>query len=142
MLLEELGIPYNLHAIDLSKNEQKEAWYLKINPNGRIPSLSKRLSFTPLYSVRFSMQACCSRHFDQLHNDFLPLCQLLVVDHEAGDLPVFESGSILWYLATKYGKFFPKVRASLGCVLTPPLMTCQWLACIVSKGSYFWAIRI
>lgn len=25
--------------IDIAKNEQKEEWYLKINPNGRIPAL-------------------------------------------------------------------------------------------------------
>lgn len=26
ILLEELGIPYNVHAISLGKNEQKEPW--------------------------------------------------------------------------------------------------------------------
>jgi hypothetical protein len=34
---EELGIPYNLEAIDISTNVQKEPWFIKINPNGRIP---------------------------------------------------------------------------------------------------------
>ncbi|OZJ06934.1 hypothetical protein BZG36_00175 [Bifiguratus adelaidae] len=37
--LEELGIPYKTHKIDFSTNEQKEEWYLKINPNGRIPAI-------------------------------------------------------------------------------------------------------
>lgn len=37
--LEELGLPYTVHALALSKNEQKEAAYLKINPNGRIPAI-------------------------------------------------------------------------------------------------------
>eukprot|EP00210_Caulerpa_lentillifera_P004127 g3935.t1 len=37
--LEELGINYRTHAIDLKKKEQKEDWFLKINPNGRIPAL-------------------------------------------------------------------------------------------------------
>jgi hypothetical protein len=37
--LEELGLEYNVRAISMSKNEQKEAWFLKINPNGRIPAL-------------------------------------------------------------------------------------------------------
>ncbi len=40
VLLEELGVPYELHAISLSKNEQKEDWFLKINPNGRIPAMT------------------------------------------------------------------------------------------------------
>ena len=31
--LEELGLDYDVKALDIrSKNEQKEAWYLKINP--------------------------------------------------------------------------------------------------------------
>ena len=37
--LEELALPYRVRPIALSKNEQKEAWYLKLNPNGRIPTI-------------------------------------------------------------------------------------------------------
>jgi glutathione S-transferase len=37
--LEELGLPYSVRHIQLDKKEQKEAWYLKINPNGRIPTI-------------------------------------------------------------------------------------------------------
>lgn len=40
--LEELNIPYEAHAIDLSKNVQKEAWFLDLNPNGRIPVIVDR----------------------------------------------------------------------------------------------------
>jgi GST-like protein len=40
--LEELGLPYEVHAIDMSKNEQKEEWFLKLNPNGRIPVIVDR----------------------------------------------------------------------------------------------------
>ena len=36
LLLEEAQIPYEPTHID---KEQKQAWYLKINPNGRIPSI-------------------------------------------------------------------------------------------------------
>ena len=35
--LEELEIPYNVHAIDLQKGDQKTPEFLKLNPNGRIP---------------------------------------------------------------------------------------------------------
>lgn len=45
IVLEELGLPYKLHAIDFKKNEQKEPWFLAINPNGRIPALTDA-SFT------------------------------------------------------------------------------------------------
>ena len=62
--LEEMEIPYEVHAIDLSKAEQKEPWYLAINPNGRIPA---------------------------------------IVDRDADDLRVFESGAIMIYLAEKCG---------------------------------------
>jgi GST-like protein len=37
--LEELELPYECHAIDLTSNAQKEEWFLKLNPNGRIPVL-------------------------------------------------------------------------------------------------------
>jgi GSH-dependent disulfide-bond oxidoreductase len=37
--LEEMGLPYEVRVIDFASNEQKSDWYVKINPNGRIPSL-------------------------------------------------------------------------------------------------------
>ena len=37
--LEELGLPYTVRPISLGKLEQKEEWFLKINPNGRIPAI-------------------------------------------------------------------------------------------------------
>lgn len=39
MTLEELGLSYDVFPIDMSKNEQKEKWYLEICPNGRIPAI-------------------------------------------------------------------------------------------------------
>jgi len=64
IMLEELGLPYNVCPIRLQEGEQKEAWFLRLNPNGRIP---------------------------------------VIVDRDEGDLPVFESGAILVYLAEKTG---------------------------------------
>ena len=40
ILLEELGLPYQVTQIDIMKNIQKEAWFLGLNPNGRIPVLT------------------------------------------------------------------------------------------------------
>jgi GST-like protein len=68
IVLEELGLPYTVHALDLGKLEQKGEAYLRINPNGRIPA---------------------------------------IVDRDAGDFPVFESGAILLYLAEKTGRLLP-----------------------------------
>ncbi|MBL6751937.1 MAG: glutathione S-transferase family protein [Nevskia sp.] len=39
ILLEELGVPYQVQPISLSKADQKQPEYLKINPNGRIPTI-------------------------------------------------------------------------------------------------------
>jgi glutathione S-transferase len=37
--LEELELPYKVRRIDFQKREQKEPWYLELNPNGRIPTI-------------------------------------------------------------------------------------------------------
>jgi glutathione S-transferase len=37
--LEELGLPYRVNALKISTGEQKQEWYLALNPNGRIPTL-------------------------------------------------------------------------------------------------------
>ena len=37
--LEELGLPYTVRALSLGKLEQKEEWFLRINPNGRVPAI-------------------------------------------------------------------------------------------------------
>lgn len=37
--LEEMGLPYEVRVVDFASNEQKSDWYVKLNPNGRIPTL-------------------------------------------------------------------------------------------------------
>ncbi|MFP6626322.1 MAG: glutathione S-transferase N-terminal domain-containing protein [Deltaproteobacteria bacterium] len=66
--LEEMGLDYHVHSLNLMGGDQKEPDYLKINPNGRIPT---------------------------------------IVDRDAGDFAVFESGAILIYLAEKTGLLLP-----------------------------------
>jgi GST-like protein len=81
IMLEEVGLPYAVKAIRLDQQEQKEAWFLKINPNGRIPA---------------------------------------IVDRDADDFAVFESGAILIYLAEKTGRLLPSEPQARSRVL-------QWL---------------
>lgn len=79
--LEEFALPYEVHPIDLRAEEQKEPWFLELNPNGRIPA---------------------------------------IVDRDADDFAVFESGAILIYLAEKTGQLMPTDEKGRSVVL-------QWL---------------
>ncbi|MEG3089236.1 glutathione S-transferase family protein [Sphingomonas sp. PB4P5] len=39
ILLEELGLPYEPHLIDFTKDDQKSAEFESLNPNGKIPAI-------------------------------------------------------------------------------------------------------
>jgi glutathione S-transferase len=79
--LEELGLPYEVHAIDLASGAQKKPEFLAINPNGRIPA---------------------------------------IIDRDAENFAVFESGAIMIYLAEKAGSLLPTDPRGRSLVL-------QWL---------------
>ncbi len=42
ILLEELGMPYEAHAIDIGKDDQFKPEFLKISPNNKIPAIVDR----------------------------------------------------------------------------------------------------
>ena len=42
ILLEELGLPYTVHPVDIGKDEQFNPEFLKISPNNRIPAIVDR----------------------------------------------------------------------------------------------------
>jgi GST-like protein len=42
--LEELGLAYTVHPVQLDKLEQKQPWFTALNPNGRIPAIVDRSS--------------------------------------------------------------------------------------------------
>ncbi len=39
MMLEETGLPYEPHFVDISNNESKDPAFVSLNPNGRIPAI-------------------------------------------------------------------------------------------------------
>lgn len=42
ILLEELGLPYTVHAVDIRANAQFAPEFLAVNPNGKIPAIVDR----------------------------------------------------------------------------------------------------
>jgi GSH-dependent disulfide-bond oxidoreductase len=42
IMLEEVGLPYAVHALDFEKGEQRGAAYLAVNPNGKVPAIVDR----------------------------------------------------------------------------------------------------
>ena len=71
IMLEECGLPYTAHPINIGSGDQFKPEFLKLSPNNRIPA---------------------------------------IVDPQGPDgepISLFESGAILWYLASKTGKFLP-----------------------------------
>ncbi|MDP2345448.1 MAG: glutathione S-transferase N-terminal domain-containing protein [Deltaproteobacteria bacterium] len=42
ILLEELGVPYEVHAVNIAKDEQLGPAFLRINPNNKIPAIVDR----------------------------------------------------------------------------------------------------
>jgi GST-like protein len=88
IMLEEVGIDYSAHPINISTGDQISTAFLSVNPNGRIP--------------------------------------VLIDDELAGSASmgevrgqgVFESGSILIYLANKFSRFLPTDPAAKADVMS------------------------
>jgi GST-like protein len=75
IMLEETGLPYRVHPIDIGKGDQFDPEFLKISPNNKMPAM---------------------------------------VDTDGPDgkpLVLAESGAMLFYLASKTGKFLPRDMA-------------------------------
>ena len=49
IMLEETGLAYTAHGIDITKNEQFEPGFLKISPNNRIPAIVDRTNGQTLF---------------------------------------------------------------------------------------------
>lgn len=64
-LLEELGLAYENKPVDLMKKENRDEWFLKINPNGKVPALTDN-GFTVFESMAINNYLC-----DKYRPDFL-----------------------------------------------------------------------
>ena len=42
VMLEEVGLPYELHVVDIRNGDQHKPEYLAVNPNGKIPAIVDR----------------------------------------------------------------------------------------------------
>ncbi|KAH9482906.1 Disulfide-bond oxidoreductase YfcG [Psilocybe cubensis] len=72
VILEELkainpAVDYNVVKIDISKNTQKEDWFIKMNPNGRIPVIvdHARNNF-PVFETS-AILLYLAQHYDKNH---------------------------------------------------------------------------
>lgn len=71
IMLEETGLPYRVHAVDIGAGDQFKPEFLAISPNNKIPAM-----------------------IDSEGPDGMPIA-------------LAESGAMLFYLATKTGRFLP-----------------------------------
>lgn len=83
IMLEELGVEYDAWFISIMEQKQFTSGFVACNPNSKIPCMY----------------------------DYNPdSCELGAKAEASDPLRVFESGSMLLYLAEKYGKFMPTDR--------------------------------
>ncbi|CAK7214733.1 Glutathione S-transferase 2 [Sporothrix eucalyptigena] len=94
-LLEELGLDYEMRLVDVTKAEQKEPWYLEINPNGRVPALSDVLpngKEIRLFESGSIMQYLVER-YDTTHK----------ISYPKGTAEAFETASWLFFQTSGIG---------------------------------------
>lgn len=86
--LEELGLQYNVHKLEFSKNQQKEPWFLEINRMSHCVNFSKPFHETPTNCILLWTA-----------NGRIPA----IVDKTSGKPKrVFEGASMQLYLCEKY----------------------------------------
>ncbi len=77
IMLEELGVPYEIHWVNIGRGEQFTPEFLKISPNNRMPAIVDP---------------------DGPSSDG---------KRGGKPISIFESGAILQYLGRKFGRFYP-----------------------------------
>ena len=67
ILLEELGIEYKVHSIDISKDEQFDPDFLKIAPNNRIPAIVDQET-----GIQMMETGAIMLYLAEKHDQFMP----------------------------------------------------------------------
>ena len=74
--LEELGVSYDVHRVDLAAGEQRQPAYLKVNPRGRVPTLA--VDGEPVTEVLAILTYLAHAY---PHSELLPLADPLKLAH-------------------------------------------------------------
>ena len=77
VMLEECGLDYRLHPIDISAGDQKADEFLTLNPNGRIPAMidtdhEGTATLGAQHGLRLFESGAILLHIARLTNRFLP----------------------------------------------------------------------
>ena len=107
VMLEECGLDYELHPIDISADEQKTDAFLTVNPNGRIPAM--------------------------IDTDHAGTGRI----GEASGLRVFESGAILMHLAALTNRFLPTEPQALADAMSWTFWQVGGLGPMVGQAHWF-----
>lgn len=70
ILLEELGLSYELHRVSLQKNEQRAPGFLALSPNGKIPAMIVDRGRPE--EIRLFESGAILLHLAETHGRFLP----------------------------------------------------------------------
>ncbi len=100
VMLEECGLEYAVHKVDIRAGEQFEPEFVRICPNSKIPAIVDR-------------------------------------GGEGGEIPVFESGAILVYLAEKSDRLLPKGGAPRAKALEWTFWQMANLGPMLGQANYF-----
>lgn len=78
ILLEELGIDYEAHAVDIGKGDQFAPDFLKISPNNRIPAIVDRATGRSLFESGAILWRLAETHARFLGDDRLETLEWLM----------------------------------------------------------------
>lgn len=133
--LEECGLPYEVHGVDLGKGEQRNPEYLKINPNGRIPAIVDRdLDNFAVFESGAIMIYCAEKSFKLMPTDLKGRSRVMqwLMFQMAGIGPMMGQANVFFrYWPEKYQPAIDRYQNEsrrLFEVLNKQLQRNEWLA--------------
>ncbi len=118
VMLEELGVEYAAHGVNIGQREQFDPAFLTISPNNKIPAIIDREAGVELMEsgaimleelgLTYTVHPIDIGADDQFAPDYLMISPNnkipAIADRETG-VALMESGAIMLYLAEKHGRF-------------------------------------